>query len=207
MLESDTNRHAFHRSAQYQLALRSKAGEERDGALIQLSVEPCSVTVRLAHVIHTHVGPRTNLFCFLCLRTVSGLTREHFKESFDAIFEHLANGGEGGKVSKYTIICLFVVKISKYTMICLFVVKISKYTMICLFVVKISKYTMICLFVVKISKYTIICLFVVKISKYTLSGVKVSKYTFGCLFGPKVSKYTFGCLFGPKVSRYTLVCL
>ena len=155
MLKSDTNRHAFHRSAQYQLALRSKAGEERDGALIQLSVEPCSVTVRLAHVIHTHVGPRTNLFCFLCLRTVSGLTREHFKESFDAIFEHLANGGEGGKVSKYTIICLFVVKVSKYTIICLFVVKISKYTMI--------------------------CLFVVKISKYTLSGVKVSKYTFGCL--------------------------
>nr|KAG5708500.1 hypothetical protein BaRGS_026227 [Batillaria attramentaria] len=31
------------------------------------------------------------------MRTVSGLVREHFKESFDGIFEHLANGGQGGK--------------------------------------------------------------------------------------------------------------
>ncbi|KAK7101384.1 hypothetical protein V1264_019771 [Littorina saxatilis] len=30
-------------------------------------------------------------------KTVSELTREHFKDSFDTIFEHLANGGEGGK--------------------------------------------------------------------------------------------------------------
>ncbi|KAL8620603.1 hypothetical protein ACOMHN_017884 [Nucella lapillus] len=30
-------------------------------------------------------------------KTVSGLTQDHFKESFDGLFEHLANGGEGGK--------------------------------------------------------------------------------------------------------------
>ena len=33
-------------------------------------------------------------------KTVATLTREHFKDSFDSIFEHLANGGQGGKVSK-----------------------------------------------------------------------------------------------------------
>lgn len=30
---------------------------------------------------------------------MSEVTRDHFKESFDGIFEHLANGGEGGKVN------------------------------------------------------------------------------------------------------------
>ena len=35
---------------------------------------------------------------------MSGLTREHFKESFDVIFEHLANGGEGGKVSTVAVV-------------------------------------------------------------------------------------------------------
>ncbi|PVD24358.1 hypothetical protein C0Q70_14839 [Pomacea canaliculata] len=30
-------------------------------------------------------------------KTVSGLVKEHFKESFDGVFEHLANAGQGGK--------------------------------------------------------------------------------------------------------------
>lgn len=30
-------------------------------------------------------------------KTVSGLVKDHFRESFDGIFEHIANGGEGGK--------------------------------------------------------------------------------------------------------------
>lgn len=39
-----------------------------------------------------------NLLLFSYDRTVSGLVKEHFKESFDGVFEHLANAGQGGKV-------------------------------------------------------------------------------------------------------------
>lgn len=38
------------------------------------------------------------LLLFSYDRTVSGLVKEHFKESFDGVFEHLANAGQGGKV-------------------------------------------------------------------------------------------------------------
>ncbi|XP_071083415.1 dynein axonemal heavy chain 12-like isoform X1 [Haliotis cracherodii] len=43
----------------------------------------------------TDDGDRSWLF-----KTVGSLVREHFKESFDGVFEHLANGGEGGKVQE-----------------------------------------------------------------------------------------------------------
>ncbi len=35
--------------------------------------------------------------CHLCSLT-KRLVKDHFKDSFDAVFEHLANGGAGGKV-------------------------------------------------------------------------------------------------------------
>ena len=97
---------------------------------------------------------------------MSGLTREHFKESFDAIFEHLANGGEGGKVSKYTIMCLFVVKVSKYTVwsegqqihSCMYLERRSANALLDVCLERRSAKNHSCQSVVQVSKYTLVCM-------------------------------------------------
>lgn len=40
----------------------------------------------------------SNLLSAFSFRVVQGCVKEHFKDSFDGVFEHLANGGAGGKV-------------------------------------------------------------------------------------------------------------